>query len=81
MRRRLYKTIAAVLMAGSFIVGVLTYSMENNAANYEVTLNPSQTAVNIATQTALYSIILFLCGSFFSAGLAMALNLIELEKK
>ena len=80
MKRRLYATIAIAVMAVSITVGALVYSWENSASNYTITLNPSQTAVDVRTTTALYSIIIFLCGAFFSAGLAMALNLVKLEK-
>lgn len=68
-------------MMGSLVIGAYIYSLEVGIANYSVTLNPTQTQVNIATTTALYSVIIFLCGAFFSAGLSMLLNLIELEKK
>ena len=81
MRRSLYKTISACLMAGSFAVGVWVTYLETQVANYVVTLNPSQTQVNISTMSVLFSVALFLCGALFSAGLAMGLNLIELEKK
>ena len=80
MKRRLYATIAIAVMAASIAVGALVYSWENSASNYTITLNPSQTAVDVRTTTALYSIIIFLCGAFFSAGLAMVLNLVKLEK-
>jgi hypothetical protein len=43
--------------------------------------NPSQTQVGVNTQSVLYSVILFVRGAFFSSGLAMGLNLIELDKK
>jgi len=81
MRRRLYGTIAICIMVGSFVIGAWIYALEVGIANYAVTLSPSQTQVYITTQTALYSIILFVCGALFSAGLSMAVNLIELEKK
>ena len=80
MKRRLYATIAIAAMAVSVAVGALVYSWENSASNYTITLNPSQTAVDVRTTTALYSVIIFLCGAFFSAGLAMVLNLVKLEK-
>jgi ABC-type sugar transport system permease subunit len=81
MRRRLYGFIAAGILLASLAVGAMVYSWEVGASNYTVTLNPSQTAVDVKTTTALYSIVIFLCGAFFSAGLAMLLNLIELEKR
>lgn len=80
MKRRLYATIAIAVMAVSITVGALVYSWENSASNYTITLNPSQTAVDVRTTTALYSVVLFLCGAFFSAGLAMVLNFVKLEK-
>jgi len=80
VKRRLYATIAIAVMAVSITVGALVYSWENSASNYTITLNPSQTAVDVRTTTALYSVVLFLCGAFFSAGLAMVLNFVKLEK-
>ena len=55
--------------------------MEVGAADYAVTLNPSKTQVFVSTTTALYSIIIFICGALFSAGLSMLLNLIRPEKE
>jgi hypothetical protein len=81
LKRRLYGVLAACILLASVIVGSLVYSWEAGASNYTITLNPSQTAVNVKTTTALYSVIIFICGAFFSAGLAMVLNLVELEKK
>lgn len=81
MKRRLYGTIAMCILAASVIIGAFVYSWEVGAANYTITLNPSQTAVDVKTTTALYAIIIFLCGAFFSAGLSMVLNLITLDKK
>ena len=81
MRRRLYGYIAAGILLASIAIGAMVYSWEVDASNYTVTLNPSQTAVNVKTTTAFYSIIIFLCGAFFSAGLSMILNLVKLDNK
>jgi hypothetical protein len=51
------------------------------AGYFALTLNPSKTQVFVSTTTALYSIIIFICGALFSAGLSMLLNLIRPEKK
>lgn len=68
-------------MVLSGILGARIYMLEVGASNYSITLGPSQTQVNVSTTDALYSIIIFLCGALFSAGLSMLAGLLTPEKK
>ena len=81
MNRRLYKITALALIAVSFALGVRVYLLDVGNYAYAITLNPSQTQVYVSTSTALYSIIIFVCGALFSTGLSMLVALIQPDKK
>ena len=81
VRRRLYKILAVALIVISVILGVRVYLLDVGIYGYAFTLNPSQTQVYISTSTALYSIIIFVCGALFSAGIAMILELFKPERE
>ena len=81
VRRRVYKLAAGSLIAIGFLLGVRVYFLDVGDYSYAFTLNPSQAQVYISTSTAMYSIVIFVCGALFSAGIAMVLELVKPEKE
>lgn len=81
MKRRRYKIVAVALLSVSFLLGVRVYFLDVGTYSYAFALSPSAAQVYISTSTALYSIVLFVCGALFSAGIAMVLELVKPEKE